>query len=438
MSPLTIDPSILHPGRAVGLDGDLIARSMLFLAAFVLIWLTASPFPDLGDPKLLEPVGDGNPVSQVLAILLTLALVLFVLVKHPRMIRITASPMLVLTLAWFALSAAASPFPALAGRRLVLAVFTILQAAAFLLLPRDRHHFSLLLAVAALLILLVCYAGVLFAPELSIHQMSDLAEPDLAGDWRGAFTHKNGAGAAMVVLIFIGIFVVRSFNPVIGAAIIALAGTFLVFTASKSSLRLLPVVLAASFLTFQINRPPAAKLALALSMPVIIGALTIGSVSSETIEGLVGAFLSDPTFTGREDIWRFTLDQIAQRPLLGHGFQAFWGTPDLVAAWSYLGSWGNRASDAHNGYLNIAVMTGLVGLALSLLWILVQPLADHMRTGPGRSAPALTALFIQMWLFGLCLSGFESVLFSNGDCIWFMMLVAVIGLRFQANTVLAR
>ena len=150
--------------------------------------------------EIIKRPSNGNPVSQVLAILLTLALVLFVLVKHPRMIWITASPMLVLTLAWFALSAAASPFPALAGRRLVLAVFTILQAAAFLLLPRDRHHFSLLLAVAALLILLVCYAGVLFAPELSIHQMSDLAEPDLAGDWRGAFTHKNGAGAAMLLV----------------------------------------------------------------------------------------------------------------------------------------------------------------------------------------------------------------------------------------------
>jgi O-antigen ligase len=434
----TIDPSISNPARAAALDGDLIVRSILFLAAFLLIWLTASPFPDLGDPKLLEPVGDGNPVSQALAILLTLALVLFVLVKHPRMIRIAASPMLMLTLAWFALSAVASPYPALAGRRLVLAVFTILQAAAFLLLPRDRDHFSRLLAVAALFILLVCYAGVLFAPELSIHQMSDVAEPELAGNWRGAFTHKNGAGAAMVVLIFIGIFVVRSFNPVIGAAIIALAGTFLLFTESKSSLRLLPLVLAVSFLIFQINRPPAAKLALALSMPVIVGGLTIGSVSSETIEGLVGAFLSDPTFTGREDIWRFTLDHIAQRPLLGYGFQAFWGTPDLVASWSYLGSWGYRASDAHNGYLNIAVMTGLVGLVLCLLWILVQPLEDHIRTGLGRSDPALTALFLQMWLFGLCLSGFESVLFSNGDCIWFMMLVAIIGLRFQASAVLAR
>src|SRR5438270_1124823 len=124
----TIDPSVSHPARAAALDGDLVVRSLLFLAAFLLIWLTASPFPDLGDAKLLEPVGDGNPVSQALAILLTVALVLFVLVKHPRLIRIAATPMLVLTLAWFALSAAACPYPALAGRRLILAAFTIVQA----------------------------------------------------------------------------------------------------------------------------------------------------------------------------------------------------------------------------------------------------------------------------------------------------------------------
>ena len=432
-----IDPS-LEASRAPAIDIDWVIRSALFMATFLLVWLTASPFPNLGDPKLLEPVGDGNPVSQILTVILTFALAIFVLMKDPRVVWMAWTPVLILTLLWFGLSALNSAHPALAARRLILAILIIFQASAFLLLPRDRQHFTQLLATAALMVLAICYAGLLIAPELSIHQSSDLAEPELAGNWRGAFTHKNGAGAAMVILIFIGIFTMRSLNSVLGAITIALAGIFLVFTESKSSLRLLPCVLLVSFLTLRVQRPLAAKIAIAVSMPTIIGALTIGSVSSAMVESLVGAFLSDPTFTGREDIWRFTLDHIAQRPILGYGFQAFWGTDELVRAWSYLGSWGNRASDAHHGLLNIAVMTGIVGLVLSLLWIFVQPLADHIRTRPDRSDPALTELFLQIWLFGLCLSGFESVPFSGGDCVWFVMLLAIIGLRYQATARLSR
>jgi O-antigen ligase len=301
-----------------------------------------------------------------------------------------------------------------------------------LLVPQGRDHFSRLLAVGALIVLLLCYVGVIFLPELSIHHATDLAEPDLAGNWRGFFTHKNGAGAGMVVLVFIGIFVARTSSAFIGSLIIALAAVFLVFTESKSPIRLLPVVLGLSFLLTRL-RHPAAKFIAAFGVPAVIAVLTIGSVEFDPIRALVGAWISDPTFTGRDEIWTFALDHIAQRPVVGFGFQAFWGTPELLSNWTYLKSWGYRASDAHNGFLNVAVMTGLVGLAVSMIWIFVQPLLDHIRTPADRTDPALNMLFLQIWLFGLCLSGFESELFSGGDVLWFMMVVSIIGLRYQAT-----
>jgi O-antigen ligase len=288
------------------------------------------------------------------------------------------------------------------------------------------------LAVGALIVLLICYAGIIFLPELSIHQGTDLAEPDLAGNWRGFFHHKNGAGAGMVVLVFIGIFVARTSSSFLGALIIALAAFFLAFTESKSSIRLLPVVLLVSILLARL-RNPAAKFVAAIGVPAIIAILTIGSVKFDSIHALVGGWLSDPTFTGRDEIWGFTLDHIAERPVFGFGFQAFWGTPELVSNWTYLKSWGYRASDAHNGFLNIAVMTGLVGLVVSMIWIFVQPLLDHIRAPADRADPALNMLFLQIWLFGLCLSGFESELFSGGSLLWFMVVVSIIGLRYQAT-----
>ena len=45
------------------------------------------------------------------------------------------------------------------------------------------------------------------------------------------------------MFVFVGLFVARVFNPVIGWAISALSAVFLVFTVSKTSIILLPVSL---------------------------------------------------------------------------------------------------------------------------------------------------------------------------------------------------
>ena len=49
--------------------------------------------------------------------------------------------------------------------------------------------------IAALVLLAVCYLGILLAPKLSIHLATDMQEPGLAGNWRGSFGHKNVASA---------------------------------------------------------------------------------------------------------------------------------------------------------------------------------------------------------------------------------------------------
>jgi len=434
---MTVETWSSHSNIRPADGSDRLVRDVLFLATFLLIWVTANPFPDLADPKLLKPVGDGNLLGQSLTLLLTASLGAFVLLKDDRLVLKAFSPLLLAALVWFALSAGASPNAGLASRRLLLSVFTLFQAAAFIQLPLDRTHFARLLTAAALIILVLCYAGVFLAPGLSIHQSIDVAEPELAGNWRGLFSHKNGAGAAMVVLIFVGIFVIRTFNVALGALVIALAAVFLFFTESKSPIRLLPVVLAASYLIVRVRRP-SLKFAVAAVIPLLINVLTVGTVLFAPIDALVGDLISDPTFTGRDVIWLFAVDHIAQRPFLGFGFQAFWGTSGLVSSWSYLESWGYRASDAHNAYLNLGVMTGIVGLVLALLWIFVQPLVDLVRTEPGRSDPALTTLFVQIWFFGLCVSGFESTLFDGGNSVWFMMIVSIIGIRYQATAQLSR
>ena len=58
-----------------------------------------------------------------------------------------------------------------------------------------------------------------------------------------------------------------------------------------------------------------------------------------------------------------------------------------------------------------------------------QPFADLRRARD--TDRALTTLFVQIWLFGLYLGCFESVFFAGGSAVWFMVVAAIAGLRFQ-------
>jgi O-antigen ligase len=409
--------------------GERLVRNFLFLATFLLAWFTVSPFPDLGQSAPAGGTG-GDLASQASAVLMTGALALYVLLKRPQLLARAVTLPLVLTLAAFAVSAVLSSYPDVAGRRLVLAIFNIFQATVLVLLPYGREHFARLLALAAIIILAACYFGVAVLPQLSIHQATDIAEPGLAGDWRGFFTHKNGAGAGMVLLIFIGIFVFRTWNRSIGSGIITLSAVFLYFTHSKSPINLLPVVLLISYLVPRL-RSGVAAFGLIAGVPLMLNLLSVGSVMFAPIHDLIAHVISDPTYTGRDVIWQFALDHVRQRPLFGFGFEAFWGMPNLVADWNYLESWGYRASDAHNGYLNLAVTTGLVGLGLSLWWIVAQPFADYWRVRFQASDRPLVALLLQIWFFALCLGCYESMFFVGGSVQWFLTMTAIVGLRFR-------
>ena len=413
--------------------GERLVRNFLFLATFLLAWFTTSPFPDLGSQQAAASGTGGDLVSQAGAVLTTTALALYVLIKRPALLPRAVTLPLVVTLLAFAASAVLSSYPDVAARRLVLATFTVFQASVLLLLPYGREHFARLLAVAAIIILAACYFGVAFLPQFSIHQATDIAEPGLAGDWRGFFTHKNGAGAGMVLLIFIGIFVYRTWNRCAGVGIVILSAIFLHFTHSKSPINLLPIVFLISYLVPRLRSGLVAFVLIA-GIPFLLNLLSVGSLMFAPVHNLIAHLMSDQTYTGRDVIWQFALDHVRQRLLFGFGYEAFWGMPDLVADWNYLESWGYRASDAHNGYLNLAVTTGLVGLGLSLWWTIAQPFGDYWRARFQATDRPLATLFLQIWSFALCLGCYESVFFAGGSGQWFLTISAIVGLRFRTLT----
>lgn len=127
------------------------------------------------------------------------------------------------------------------------------------------------------------------------------------------------------------------------------------------------------------------------------------------------------------------MEHIAERPITGFGFSAFWGTEYVVHGLSRSLNWANAATDAHNAYLNLAVTVGIPGLLLVAIWIVLLPVMDFCQVRETGATP-LQMLFLRVWLFGILASCFESVLFQQIGEAWFFMMTSTFGLRYLAVT----
>jgi len=126
------------------------------------------------------------------------------------------------------------------------------------------------------------------------------------------------------------------------------------------------------------------------------------------------------------------VESLRQRLATGYGFAAFWGT-DMIRNLPEGKEWAEFASHSHNGYLDTALATGLPGLALLLIALVIAPLRNLDAAERGGNGGPLLLLLAQIWLFGLYLSSLESFFLDRADPLWFTFLLAVFGLHYLAR-----
>jgi O-antigen ligase len=86
----------------------------------------------------------------------------------------------------------------------------------------------------------------------------------------------------------------------------------------------------------------------------------------------------DPTLTGRTEVWQFLL-KADLNPVLGAGFESFWLGDEAKKLNSMYDSHSVNFNEAHNGYLEIYLQLGLLGMALTL-GLIVATYAKARRT----------------------------------------------------------
>ncbi|MBD0414755.1 O-antigen ligase family protein [Oryzicola mucosus] len=410
-----------------------LGNALFFVAAFALFWITTTPFLDLRNPDVLLPQEAGNTSNQV-AVLLVLFMSCVVLWQNKQAALTALSPAMLCVLAWQLVTVFTSSHIDLSVRRYILHISVVVITLAWLLAPQDTRQFRRLLRWAGMFVLGLAYFGVVFLPEVSIHSASDVLEQVNAGGWRGHFMHKNVAGPAMVVLLLYWLYLAQTAGKTSAKAtywaLAALSLLFLYHTNNKTSIGLLLVMFVLAF-AIQKARLLSLQLVLGLVPTGLMALLTVGSVIFKPVGDWAEMMLSDPTFTNRTDVWRFALDQLRGHMVAGFGFEAYWATSDLVN--SFRETWANTAGHAHNGLINVALSSGLVGAGLTIWWLVLNPLRDFHKSQQSGNDPQLGLLFLRIWLFMMLYANLESPFYVGRGQVWFSLLGAVFGLRLHAR-----
>ena len=416
----------------VGRDVPDVVRVLLNGAVFVLLWNHVW-LKDLSDRSILAASEDGSLLTQVLFLAAGGAMALAIRRIGIRHLQPLMTRPLLLCAVWLGLTTLLSIEPSLSLRRLALFVIAAMLSAGVLIVARSPRQLALSLAGAALVIVLSSYLAVALVPNLAIHSAFDVnSDPSHPGLWRGIFPQKNEAGAAMVILVIVGLYVATAANRFLGWAIVLLAAGFLLASGSKTAILLLPVILGVTGLC-QVLTGGFTRRLLLLGPVAGFSLISIGSVLVPPIQEAVGSLLTDATFTGRSEIWQFAIDNILIRPWRGWGIGAFWMTERTMYAGSEELTWVTTVDHAHNAYLDTALIGGLPFLALTVAAFVLAPVRDLQRVAGGARLDAETMLFLRLWFLGLVSASFETVLWNGNNATCCMFMMAVFGLRLRTR-----
>ncbi|HEY9863050.1 MAG TPA: O-antigen ligase [Candidatus Obscuribacterales bacterium] len=190
-----------------------------------------------------------------------------------------------------------------------------------------------------------------------------------AGSWRGPFTQKNLLARLMVLAAIIFILIALD-KPKHYRWVWALFGNavlMILLTGSKTALLLLLTILMLLPLYNLLRKKDT------ILIPVLVSAVLIGGSSlifiTENWLNLLAALGRDPTLSGRTTLWELAIELIKQRYWLGYGYQGFWvagGACEVI--WRHEGY---KPPHAHNGFVNMSLDLGVLGLIIFLTIIVV-------------------------------------------------------------------
>lgn len=395
------------------------------VAFFLIIMLSLlSPLMVLSD---LPGFGEQSPVRQVAYIGLFLALIVALRPDSaPSRLNTVPWPILV-ALGWCWLSLAWSTDRGASVSHLILT--TIVLWSVFTCVAELKFsEINLFVRIALVVLVAANFATVLVNPAFGIHQVNDVLENNLAGDWRGMMMHKNIAGLVMAITIIYFIFYAKEIAMAIRLPVIAAAAIFLALSTSKTSTGML----VAAILVGLIFRYYSWRLRPLMVIAVLVIAIGTTVISFIYKDPLKAQWSNPEAFTGRTRIWAAVLGYAEDNGIVGSGFGAFWNIGGSSPVYKYATGWVTEVGTAHNGYLDILAQTGIIGLVLVVGTLIFWPLGVLL--WGSKNSKERSALLSAVMIFCIGHNFTESSIFDRDQIAnVFLMLAAALALKGETR-----
>jgi len=279
------------------------------------------------------------------------------------------------------------------------------------------------------------FMTVSFALGGTIH-MGSMVSAEAAGTaFAGLNGVKNLFGMTAALAVLTSIFMLTrsavrgAWAVFLAAAALIVVELYLVYVA-RSAGALIGLVLAVCAFTVMGAMTPLSRagriVAASLMTVVLTGAAVLGYAFANTLtQTALDIFHKDPTLTGRSYLWYRAGDFIAERPLLGRGFEAFWvhGNIDAEGMWQYGQMTARSGFNFHNTLIELLIHFGWIGAALTVAVFLAAfvGLIRRCVLQPG----AVSAFYVGFVVFQLVRMPFESLMPSSVDFATVLMFAAL-------------
>jgi O-antigen ligase len=154
--------------------------------------------------------------------------------------------------------------------------------------------------------------------------------------------------------------------------------------------------------------------------PLLIGYAVLSAMLGDLINRISWHIYGNYDLSGRIYIWQFVDFEIAKKPLFGWGYRSIWLVGPDSPTLTDTGSWVGRMPSAHNGYLDMMLDTGYVGLILFIVFIFATLRAIGRVTGRD---PARAWLLLSIALFISLQNFLESAWMEGAEALWFMFVI---------------
>lgn len=158
------------------------------------------------------------------------------------------------------------------------------------------------------------------------------------------------------------------------------------------------------------------------------------------IDNLLFLLNKDITMSGRVPLWNMLIERsIPERPWFGYGYQGFWqrwrgdDSPAIDVVNAIMGSGRDWIAHSHNGFIEIVLNMGLVGLLIFICLFLINTIKSIRLIVTNKSAESFMPLIILMYVF--ITNIYNPPIIGPGYC-WFLFLLITIRLNIGSQKIM--